>query len=680
MRPAVCAICNSPRSAGSGPCAVCGAPPSDPIRNLPVGTQLQNGKYALGRVLGEGGFGITYQGAHRYLEHPVAIKELFPERAMRHGTTVRVPDRWQRDFDQDRDRCLEEARILSRLNSPGIVDVQDAFLENNTAYLVMEYLEGETLDDRLASVGALQPDEVRRIAVAVCDALAEVHGHELLHRDIKPANIMLTGDGRVVLVDFGSARTFAQGRTVSHTRILTTDYAAPEMFSAKARFDPRTDLYCLGGTLFHALTGQVPPSGMERLQDESIELEFPDTVPSHLGNAIRQTLQVKIGDRPPTVADFRAACTGNVGAVEAPSSTPAGSIPSSEPLWNTDTVSLQHVLGMGSGLAVGCISPDNQTVASFDVGGTDTFDLWDVRTGNLRLPCIAGGILFDLCFSSDSRNLIVVTNTGNGQGEQFAVRVWDVASGTVRYAIDEGVGPPCVSPEGRNFAVLGYDGIVRLWNVASGSLLWGIEEPGGFLFSSDGSTLVILAEDISLWDTTSGHLKSRLNLSMSEIWKVHHVAVSDMGQFMAVVGDGTEGVVVELWDVATESLLHIIDASGHEHVSVDFPRHTSDLCVFGKRSDGIDVQVWDAAHSLLTTFHASGHDHYWVAFNRRTFAYGGTNGEDIRLGDAASGKTLCTLPAPPEGIYILNFSPDGKLLACSGGDGFIYLWNGSGTP
>ena len=173
---------------------------------------------------------------------------------------------------------LEEARAITRLDSPYIVEVQDAFLENNTAYIVMEYLEGESLQERIDAVGALPRDDVHRIAMAVCDALTEVHRHDLLHRDIKPANIMLTRDGRVVLVDFGAARVFDQGQTVRHTRILDIGYAAPEMYSTQARFGPYTDLFCLGGTLFHALTGSPPPSVMDLLQDGRVDLEFPNAL------------------------------------------------------------------------------------------------------------------------------------------------------------------------------------------------------------------------------------------------------------------------------------------------------------------------------------------------------------------------------------------------------------------
>ena len=174
----------------------------------------------------KGGSESRTKGRTATWKRTVAIKELFPEWAMRHGAAISAPDSRQRDFHMEKERVLEEARIISRLNSPHIVEVQDAFLENNTAYIVMEYLEGQSLQERIDAEGPLPPYDVHRIAIAACNALAEVHMQDLLHRDIKPANIMLASDGSVVLVDFGSARTFDHGQTVSHTRILTTDYAA----------------------------------------------------------------------------------------------------------------------------------------------------------------------------------------------------------------------------------------------------------------------------------------------------------------------------------------------------------------------------------------------------------------------------------------------------------------------
>ncbi|MCY4523030.1 MAG: ankyrin repeat domain-containing protein [Caldilineaceae bacterium] len=307
MSSTICSICNSPRSDSAGPCATCGAPPAAPARNLPAGTRLQNGRFTLGRVLGEGGFGITYLGTHRHLQRTVAIKELFPERAMRHGATISVPDSQQRDFHLEKERVLEEARVISRLDSPHIVGVHDAFLENNTAYIVMEYLEGQSLQERIEAQGPLPPHDVYRIAMAACDALTEVHMQSLLHRDISPDNIMLTVDGRMVLIDFGSARLFALGQTVRHTRILKKDYAAPEMFGSHAQFGPYTDIFCLGGTLYYALTGTVPPSFMDRLQNSHDELRFPIKLRGLMGDAIQKALQVRVEKRPQSATEFKSA-------------------------------------------------------------------------------------------------------------------------------------------------------------------------------------------------------------------------------------------------------------------------------------------------------------------------------------------------------------------------------------
>lgn len=279
--------------------------PTAPERTLAMGTELQGGKFTVGRVLGEGGFGLTYKGAHRSLQRAVAIKELFPVGAVRLGTSVSMPQSRQADFKREMDSILQEARIIASLRSTAIVDVHDMFRENGTAYIIMEYLEGETLQDAIASRGSLPGDRVLAIALATCDALAEVHSRQLLHRDVKPANVMLTRDGRTVLIDFGSAREFQVSQTAHHTRILTEEYAAPEQYSTQARFGPYTDVFGLGATLFHALTGDPPPRALDRLQHIAPPLAFPDEVENTMQTALQQALQLKVQDRPQTITAFR---------------------------------------------------------------------------------------------------------------------------------------------------------------------------------------------------------------------------------------------------------------------------------------------------------------------------------------------------------------------------------------
>ena len=300
-----CIFCGTEYQANLESCTSCGMASTAPDRTLAMGTELHAGKFTVGRVLGEGGFGITYKGAHRSLRRTVAIKELFPEGAVRLGANVSVPKGRQADFRHEMDSILQEARLIASLRSPTIVDVHDMFQENGTAYIVMEYLEGQTLQEEIDRRGQLPSERVQEIALETCEALAEVHSNNLLHRDVKPANIILTRDYRTVLIDFGSAREFKVSHTARHTRILTEEYAAPEQYSARARFGPYTDVFCLGATLFHALTGAPPPRALDRLQDIASPLTFPGGVGKAMRSAIRQALNLKVQERPQTIEDFK---------------------------------------------------------------------------------------------------------------------------------------------------------------------------------------------------------------------------------------------------------------------------------------------------------------------------------------------------------------------------------------
>ena len=304
-----CPFCQSPLTPGQDACPSCGVSlgsgPTAPARHLPRGSLLHQDKFSVGRVLGEGGFGITYKGAHRDLRRLVAIKELFPTDlgAARLGARVSVPATQADAFRRAQERALQEAQAIAGFRSRSIVDVYDMFRENDTAYIVMEYLEGQTLEERLQREDRVPPDEVLQIAQALCEALTEVHAGRLLHRDVKPANVVLTEDGRTVLIDFGSARAFQANRTQRHTRILTEKYAAPEQYLEEGRFGPYTDVFSLGATLYHALTGAPPPAAVDRLQGRRA-LAFPDAVPARIVAALQQALDLRVDDRLQSMAAF----------------------------------------------------------------------------------------------------------------------------------------------------------------------------------------------------------------------------------------------------------------------------------------------------------------------------------------------------------------------------------------
>jgi serine/threonine protein kinase len=297
-----CPYCGQSVAPSDMTCPACGSPLAG--FGLPERTLLEDGKIQLEGVLGQGGFGITYSARSVALGIPVAVKEFFPEGSTRRGTQLVPPTTLMgQGFGETKDRFLEEAQLLARFQHPGVVRVYDAFSENNTAYLVMERLEGETLLARLTRVRTLPPREVESLALEVLDALLAVHVAGLLHRDLKPDNVFLTTDGRAVLIDFGSARGFTSTKTVQHTRLVTPGYAAPEQYASSARFGPYTDLYGLAATLFHAATGQMPPSATDRFVGTPLP-ELPPNLGAGLRNAIERGLQLNVAERPQSVRDF----------------------------------------------------------------------------------------------------------------------------------------------------------------------------------------------------------------------------------------------------------------------------------------------------------------------------------------------------------------------------------------
>src|SRR5271166_3295244 len=237
-----CVVCNSENPNSAVSCSCCGSPlrPETALTPaLPVGTSLQGGLYSIGKVLGQGGFGITYLGSDSGLKRAVAIKEFFPQvqGCSRDGATVQPGGMiTQLEYRQEKDKFLTEGQRLAQFQHPSIVKVFSLFEENNTAYMVMEFLRGKTLLDIVEEDGRLEERDAVAYIVQIAEALAVVHQGNMIHRDIKPENIMVAADNRAVLVDFGTAREFAAGKTRKMTTMLTPGYAPLEQYGQHARF------------------------------------------------------------------------------------------------------------------------------------------------------------------------------------------------------------------------------------------------------------------------------------------------------------------------------------------------------------------------------------------------------------------------------------------------------------
>ncbi|MGN0435758.1 MAG: serine/threonine protein kinase, partial [Wujia sp.] len=277
-------------------------------------TVLQN-KYMIGRVIGVGGFGITYIGWDLNLQTYIAIKEYFPESFASRDTSVSAentivsPNEDKKEiYDKGLKRYVEEAQNLSKFyRLEGIVSVKDFFYDNGTAYIVMEYINGINLKEFLKnSGGRLDEATVLTLMKPVLESLYQIHNAGLIHRDISPDNIMVDGDGKIKLIDFGSARGNAAETDKTYTVILKHGYAPSEQYYAKGNQGPWTDIYSICATMYKMLTGQVPPNSIERMDND--EYKNPSAwgvnVSQRTEMVLAKGLAVKASDRYQNIYDL----------------------------------------------------------------------------------------------------------------------------------------------------------------------------------------------------------------------------------------------------------------------------------------------------------------------------------------------------------------------------------------
>lgn len=236
---------------------------------LKPGTLLQDGKYEIRSTLGSGGFCVTYLAEHNMLKKLVCIKEFFPrEYYNRDESTCSISLGSQGSaqlMDVYRSKFIKEARTIARLQHNNVISIYDVFEENNTAYFVMEYIEGDSLAGIVKNQGPMDAETAKDVIFSVADALAYIHNNNLLHLDVKPANVMVRrSDNHVVLIDFGLSKQYdSEGNQTTTTPMgISQGYTPPEQYEVGAgvTFTPATDIYALGATLYYISTGKVPPS------------------------------------------------------------------------------------------------------------------------------------------------------------------------------------------------------------------------------------------------------------------------------------------------------------------------------------------------------------------------------------------------------------------------------------
>ena len=287
---------------------------------LQQGAILQGGKYIIKRVLGQGGFGITYLAENTMLDGKVAIKEFFfKEYCDRDEATshVTIGTSSNRELvERFKQKFIKEARTIFKLNHPNIVRILDIFEENGTAYYVMDYIEGESLGDMVKRRGAIPEAEAVGYIKEVASALSYIHGKSINHLDIKPGNIMKRQeDGQILLIDFGVSKQYdaetAEGTTTTPVGI-SHGYSPVEQYKKNgvSSFSPQSDIYSLGATLYKLITGDTLPEAIKVAQMDGI-LPVDASISGNIKNAITKALQFRKEDRPQTVSDFLSIIAGN---------------------------------------------------------------------------------------------------------------------------------------------------------------------------------------------------------------------------------------------------------------------------------------------------------------------------------------------------------------------------------
>ena len=310
----VCYNCFREKSS-YGPCPFCGYDPSDAEKKYPLALKpgsILNVRYIVGRVIGQGGFGITYIAQDYQTKERVAIKEYFPsEFAGRSGaqSSIQVHSEDQKEnFEYGKAQFLQEAKTLAAfIGDEHIVRIYSYFEENNTAYFVMEYVDGYALDKYMAQKGGrLSVDEATRLLLPLMQSLDKVHAKGIIHRDIAPDNIIITKDGTAKLIDFGAARYSTGEKSKSLDVILKHGFAPKEQYMRRGRQGPFTDIYALAATYYYAITGKVPPDAIERTEDDNL---FPPSslgikIPEGTEDALFKALEVNASRRYQSMHDF----------------------------------------------------------------------------------------------------------------------------------------------------------------------------------------------------------------------------------------------------------------------------------------------------------------------------------------------------------------------------------------
>jgi len=651
-------------------------------------------RYRIVRTLGAGGMGAVYLAEDSRLSNRAcAVKEMRPDPSATAAEQLQAQQQFQ-----------QEAGILALLKHPNLPGVYDHFSERGNFYLVMEYVEGETLDHLLSSAaGFLLESLVRHWSLQLCDVLDYLHRHRppVIFRDLKPANIMLARDGTVKLIDFGIARIFDPRKKTDTLKMGTVGYAPPEQYAGHGQTDARSDIYALGATLHHLTTKQDPTS---RPFVFSVPSSVNPAVSPNMDHAIAKALDLDPDQRFQTVQEMKAALTGAMAKVTA------------TPLWRkiaryaafVATAIVFLIVGIVLSrlvfggprstptpgptrvAAVATSSPTRApgislsptlrltTAAPVAALGAATPTLTPARTGT-RPPSATPVPPIGITPVSPSAGV-----TGSPLAPLPAITpprvetITAAVAGRLKLLWRRGIGAineVAWSPDGRLLALRAAEGHVGLFDsqtllpvrfLRHGSAVYGLA------FSPDGHRLATIGDDkaVRLWDVASGQqVPPLLSGHKADIWAL---AFDPHGQHLAT-GSSYNELAVGLWAASSGQSLAFL--SGHKGAvrSLAF-NPTGELLASG--GEDAVVRLWNVASKQTTAQLTHPGSIYALAFSPNGQWLASGTLAAIRIWNIADPQQVITLTGHLDSVQAVAFSPDGQWLASGGGknDSMVRLW------